>query len=396
MNAIEACSLGKCYTVRGLGAPTLFGSLSRGLFRRPPAEKFWAIRGADFSIPAGRTVGVVGPNGAGKSSLLGLVAGTITPTEGSVRAHGRISSLLELGAGFHPDLSGRENVYLNAAILGIPREDVRRKFDGIVDFAEIRDFIDMPVKHYSSGMYVRLAFAIAVEMNPDILLIDEVLAVGDTAFQMKCLDRIRKFQQAGKTLLFVSHALDTVEAFCDEVLLIHGGRLVQRGPPGEVLFSYLKSYMGRIGMINVEEYGTREVEMRQVRLLDEAGHETDTFATGSRMVVEIDYFAKTRVDRPVFGFGVKTANAFHVFGSNTQIAGYPMAAIEGPGTMRLSIGPLHLMKGRFFLSLAVHSWDHATQYHRQEDLHPFVVHDASGAAGVFHLPCAWELRPGPG
>jgi ABC-type polysaccharide/polyol phosphate transport system ATPase subunit len=149
-------------------------------------------------VPRGSTVGVVGPNGSGKSSMLGLLAGTITPTEGTVHTEGRLSSLLELGAGFHPDLSGRENVFLNAALLGIPREDVKRRLDHIIDFAGLRDFIDMPVKNYSSGMYVRLGFAVAVEMDPDILLIDEVLAVGDMAFQMKCFDRIREFQQRAK------------------------------------------------------------------------------------------------------------------------------------------------------------------------------------------------------
>ncbi len=177
MNAIEAVNLGKCYTRKGTGTPTLFGALTGRA--RQTSEPFWCLRDVNFEIPAGRTIGVIGPNGSGKSSLLGLAAGTITPTEGRIHTHGRISSLLELGAGFHSELSGRENVFLNAALLGIPREDVRKKFDHIVDFAELREFIDMPVKHYSSGMYVRLGFSVAVEVDPDILLIDEVLAVGD-------------------------------------------------------------------------------------------------------------------------------------------------------------------------------------------------------------------------
>lgn len=394
MTAIEAKGLGKWYRKQGVGLPTLRGALPRWL-RGAPAEGFWALRDINFTISAGQTVGIIGPNGSGKSSLLGLIARTMVPTEGSVWTTGRISALLELGAGFHPDLSGRENVFLNAAILGMAREDIRRRFDYIVDFAELRDFIDMPVKHYSSGMYVRLAFAVAVETNPDILLIDEVLAVGDMSFQMKCLDRIRQFQKKGKTIVFVSHALETVEEFCGKVLLIHEGRLIQQGDPSDVIFAYLKQYMVRLGMLNVEEHGTREVEMRSIRLLDEQGRETTAFRTGGAMIVEIRYHAKERIAQPVFGFNIKTGNGFYVFGSNTQIAKYPIAAIAGDGLIRLRIAPLSLKQGKFFLSLAVHSWDHAVQYHRQEDLHPFLVKDSSDDKGVFQLTCAWEHQPTP-
>ena len=394
MIAIEAQNLGKRYRKQGVGFPSLLGAFHT-IARRQEQEYFWALRGVNFAVQCGQTVGVVGPNGSGKSSLLGLIAGTITPTEGTVRTTGRISSLLELGAGYHHALSGRENVYMNAAILGIPREDVRRRYDAIVDFAGLREFMDMPVKHYSSGMYVRLAFSVAIEMNPDILLIDEVLAVGDMAFQMKCLDRIRDFQKRGKTILFVSHALETVEQFCHEVLLIHEGHLIQKGDPAEVIFAYLKSYMVRIGMLNVEEHGTREVEIRQVRMLDGAGNETATFFTGRPMTIEIHYDAHRRVEQPVFGFNIKTGNGFYVFGSNSQIEKYSVDMIEGPGVMRLTLNPLALMAGRFFLSLSIHSWDHATQYHRQEDLHPFIVKDASEAMGIFRLNNTWELKRQP-
>jgi ABC-type polysaccharide/polyol phosphate transport system ATPase subunit len=394
MNVIEARNLGKWFRRQGLGTPTLLGSLPRWLRGAKP-DGFWALREINFAIRKGQTVGVIGPNGSGKSSLLGLVAQTMIPTEGSVVTTGRISALLELGAGFHPDLSGRENVFLSAAILGIPREDIRKRFDHIVEFAGLRDFIDMPVKHYSSGMYVRLAFSVAIEMNPDILLVDEVLAVGDMAFQMKCLDRIRAFQRQGKTILLVSHALETVEEFCSDVLLIHEGRLIMQGAPTEVISTYLRQYMVRIGMLNVEEHGTREIEMRAIRLLDEEGRESSTFRSGGAMTVEIDYASQRRIERPVFGFNIKTGNGFYVFGSNTQIAHVPIDAVEGNGRVRLRIEPLTLKQGRFFLSLAVHSWDHAVQFHRQEDLHPFLVKDASGDKGVFQLHCNWEHRSTP-
>ncbi len=390
MIAIEARNLGKSYRVRGVGPPTLFGALT-GIARRRPMEPFWALREVSFDIARGRTIGVIGPNGSGKSSLLGLTAGTIAPSTGHVRATGRIASLLELGAGFHPDLTGRENVFLNAALLGIPREDVRRKFDPIVEFAGLQDFIDQPVKHYSSGMYVRLGFAVAVEMDPDILLIDEVLAVGDIAFQLKCLDRIRDFQRRGKTLLFVSHALQTVEEFCDEAFLIHHGRLVARGAPGDVILQYVKAYMGEGGQLFTQEYGTREVEFTGVRLLDEHGAESATFTTGRPMLVEIAYVAHRRIERPVFGYSIKTGNGFYVYGSNTQIAGVALEAIAGAGTLRLRLDPLTLMHGNFFLSLSIHSWDHAQQYHRREDWYPFAVRNPTGALGIFQLHDRWEV-----
>jgi ABC-type polysaccharide/polyol phosphate transport system ATPase subunit len=394
MIAIEAQGLGKWYRKQTSAAPTLFGAAA-GWLRGRRAEPFWALREVSFQVPRGMTIGVIGPNGSGKSSLLGLVAGTIAPSAGRVRAEGRIASLLELGAGFHSELTGRENIYLNAAILGIPREDIRKRFDHIVDFAGLREFIDMPVKHYSSGMYIRLGFAIAVEMNPDTLLIDEVLAVGDIAFQLKCMERIRDFQRKGKTLLFVSHALQTVEEFCHEVFLIHAGRLVERGNPPEVILKYIQSYMGEGGLVHTQEYGTREAEIAAVRLRDESGSETGLFTAGRPMIADIHYRARKRIERPVFGFSVKTGNGFYVFGSNTQIARCDIPAIEGEGVVSLRIDPLNLMQGNFFLSLALHSWDHATQYHRQEDWYPFSVRNPTGATGIFHLNAAWSHRPEP-
>ncbi len=391
MNSIEARNLGKCYRMMGSAPPTLMQTVS-SLVRRESTGQFWALRGVNFDIPKGRTVGVIGPNGSGKSSLLGLVAGTITPSEGSVRADGRVAALLELGAGFHSELTGRENVYLNGAVLGIAREDIRRRFDHIVEFAGLREFIDMPVKHYSSGMYIRLGFAIAVETDPDVLLIDEVLAVGDIAFQLKCLDRIRDFQKRGKTLLFVSHALQTVEEFCHEVFLIHKGQLVARGDPPDVILQYIKSYMGEGGSLHSMEYGTREAEITDVRLLDENGVETGIFNTGRAMTVDIGYKARRRIEKPVFGFSLKTGNGFFVFGSNTQIAGFAIDHLEGEGRIRLKLDPLTIMQGNFFLSLSLHSWDHAIQYHRREDWYPFVVKNPTGALGIFHLASAWETE----
>lgn len=389
--AIEVENLGKSYRLRGIAKSSLRDILVHG-WKKQQTEAFWALRDVSFTVPRGSSVGVVGPNGSGKSSLLGLIAGTITPTTGTVKTHGTISSLLELGAGFHPDLSGRENVFLNAAILGIPREDIARRMDHIIEFSGLRDFIDMPVKSYSSGMYVRLGFAVAVEMNPEILLVDEVLAVGDLAFQMKCLDRIRDFQKRGKTILLVTHDLTTVEQFCDDVKLIHQGHLVAQGDPSDVILTYLKTYMARIGHLNVEEHGTREVEFADVRLLDENGKEATTFTTGRTMDIEIHYRAKQPMDQVVFGFSIKTGNGFFIYGTNTQIMNVPVPTLSGDGVVRLKIEPLSLMEGKYFLSLAIHSWDHTVHYHRREDWYPFAVKSESPAHGIFQLPCEWQIN----
>jgi len=390
MNAIEARLLSKCYRMQGSVAPTMFGKLAH-IFRREPPKLLWAMDNVSFDIRRGETIGVIGPNGSGKSSLLSLIARTTAPTSGSVFSRGRVSSLLELGAGFHSELTGRENIFLNGAILGIPKKTLVKRFDGIVDFAGIREFLDMPVKFYSSGMYVRLGFAIAVEMDPDILLIDEVLAVGDTAFQIKCLARIRDFQRRGKTLVLVSHALQTVEEFCDRVFLIHKGKLVCEGKPSEVIFTYLKSYMGEGGGIHAVEYGSRDAEITGVRFIGSSGAETGTFGMGEPFAVEISYRARKRIDQPVFGFAIKTGNGFFVYGSNTQIAGFGIDHVEGQGRIMLKINPLTLMHGNFFLSLSVHSWDHAIQYHRLEDWYPFVVKNSTQEQGIFRLNSSWEM-----
>jgi len=391
--AIKAENLGKAYRRQSMAAPTLMSKLTN--WRRAGDDQlFWALHNVTFSIPRGITVGVVGPNGSGKSSLLGLAAGTIFPTEGSITCNGRISSLLELGAGFHPDLSGRENVFLNASVLGIPREDIAKKMDGIIEFASLSEFIDMPVKHYSSGMYVRLGFAVAVEMNPDVLLVDEVLAVGDMAFQMKCYDRVKAFQKQGKTILLVTHDLVAAEQFCDDIKLVHKGNLVAEGNPSDVVLTYLKSYMTRIGQLNVEEHGTRDIEMLEVALRDEQGTAGTSFISGQRLAVDIHYRAKKRIENPVFGFSVKTGTGMFIFGTNTQIMKVPIPVVEGEGVMRLVMEPLSLMEGKYFLSLAIHSSDHATQFHRREDWYPFAVKNAdAGHMGVFQLPCRWEQVP---
>src|SRR5512133_3931080 len=243
MNAIEvdhATKIYRKYTGRRQFA-TLKSALLSGTVVRDlnPDETFAAVRDVSFQVPAGCTYGIVGRNGSGKSTMLKLVAGITKPTQGRVRVHGRISALIELGAGFHPEISGRENVYINGIMLGLTKREITRRFDEIVEFADLRDFIDAPVKTYSSGMYMRLGFAVAIHVDPDVLLIDEVLAVGDEAFTHKCLDKFAEFRRRNKTILLVTHSLNLVEKFCDDVLWLDSGRIRGEGDPRRVVSAYI-------------------------------------------------------------------------------------------------------------------------------------------------------------
>lgn len=201
-------------------------------------EPFYALRDVSFTITQGETVAIVGRNGSGKSTILKLIAGVMAPSTGDVRVYGRVSPLIELGAGFHPDLTGRENIHLNASILGMPAKEIKAQFQAIVDFAELWDFIDTPVKRYSSGMYIRLGFSVAVHSNPEILLVDEVLSVGDTYFQEKCLAKMHEFQAQGTTMVLVSHSMELVQRFCERVIFINGGHLIDEGPPAKIIDEY--------------------------------------------------------------------------------------------------------------------------------------------------------------
>jgi len=205
-------------------------------------EPFYALRDVSFTIRQGETVGIVGRNGSGKSTILKLIAGVMAPSTGDVRVYGRVSPLIELGAGFHPDLTGRENIHLNASILGMSAKEIKAQFQAIVDFAELWDFIDTPVKRYSSGMYIRLGFSVAVHAEPEILLVDEVLSVGDTYFQEKCLAKMQEFQAKGTTMVLVSHSMDLVQRFCERVIFINGGRLVDEGPPAKIIDEYMHMF----------------------------------------------------------------------------------------------------------------------------------------------------------
>ena len=389
---ISAEHLTKAYQLRRATGTRTLKSAVIGLVknRRDPKEDFFALDDICFEVRKGETLGIIGANGAGKSTLLALLTGTISPTSGSVTTCGSISSLLELGAGFHPDLTGRENVYLYGAIMGISREKMQRRFDDIVDFAGLAKFIDQPVKHYSSGMYIRLAFAVAVEVDPDVLLIDEVLAVGDSDFQRKCLRKMSDFRDAGKTMLIISHDLSTVQSVSDRILLLDHGKLLGIGDPKVTIEEYESLARKEHTKSLRREWGTGEMRITGATFFDSQGAKTETLAWGRPIRVDIFYDAITRIEKPVFGFSVADDTGRLIFGNNTQIEGVELKSVKGKGHVSLCMDKLPLAAGTYLFSFSVHSSDHKVNYHRMDHCFPVAVLSEKRFEGCCHMDCRWE------
>jgi len=382
----------KKYLIQYGKEPTFKGAVLDWLRKRQTFTSFPAPQGINLRIEKGETVGIIGENGSGKSTLLEIVAGIVKPTSGTVSTRGSIATLIELGAGFHGDLSGRENIYLNGSILGFSKKEMDRKYRAIVEFSELQKFINTPVKYYSSGMYVRLGFAIAVEVDPDILLVDEVLAVGDEHFQNKCLRRISKFQDEGKTILFVSHALDLVEEICSRVVLLAEGKIKKQGKPREVLKNYRKIVRNKDEQLKPRESGTKDAVIESVEFLGKEGEKKTRFLTADTLVARIHYHAPTRIESPVFGFSIHGQDGKNFFGSNTQLASYPLEYIEGNGSIKLIIDRLSLFKGNFFFNFSLHSFDHKIQYHRLDFFYQIEVENPRQEDGFLKMPHRWDFE----
>ena len=379
-----------------------------GLLRpRKPGEAFWALRDISFQVNEGQSLGLIGHNGAGKSTALKLMTRILEPTTGSVFLRGRVAALLELGSGFHPDLSGRENVFLNGSLMGFSRRDMQARLDEIVDFSGIGSFIDMEVKHYSSGMYTRLAFAVATAVDPDILITDEVLAVGDESFQRKCMERIYSFRQQGKTIIFVSHALETVRTLCDIGVWLDHGEARTVGVVGEVIDDYLADTNKREaedrrhaaenepqGDEATWRRGSREIEIVKVELLDAEGQQRDVFPTGAPVTVRTHYVAHQPIRRPVFGVALHHEGGLWLSGPNTRFDGVNIPEVRGAGYVDYTIAALPLLMGRYLVSVAVvddsmlHTYDHHDRHYR------LVVQseDIRERYGILSVPAKWEWR----
>jgi ABC-type polysaccharide/polyol phosphate transport system ATPase subunit len=433
MNAIDVVNVSKVYRryARRKQFATLKSALLKGSLIRDlqPDETFPALRGVTFNVPKGCTYGVIGRNGSGKSTLLKCVAGITRPNEGSISVDGRISALIELGAGFHPEISGRENVFINGIMLGLSKREIQRRFDEIVEFAELEDFIDAPVKTYSSGMYMRLGFAVAIHVDPDILLIDEVLAVGDQAFTVKCLDKFAEFRRRNKTILLVTHSLDLVEKFCDRALWLDKGRTLAEGEPRRVVASYLidveKSEEQELAtaeaarlrsagasteapasapaagpadsgapsdMFKATEgrWGSREVEITEVVLTGASGQTGHVFQSGERIQVHLKVRAHQPTNDFVFGFGLFNADGICCYGTNTYLEELEPAAIAGDGEVRFDISHLDLVEGTYKIDVAAHKLDgYPYDYHRL--LYTFRVKSRTKDVGIYRPAHRWEF-----
>ncbi len=377
-------------------------------FRGRDRHEITALQDVSFQVRHGETLGFIGHNGAGKSTLFSIIAGTMKPTAGSVATHGTISSLLELGAGFHPDLTGRENVMLYGTIMGIPRATMRRRFDDVVDFAgpRVAEFIDQPVRFYSSGMFVRLGFAVAVQVDPDILLVDEVLAVGDADFQRRCLDKMDEFRRAGKSMLLISHDIATIRRVSDRIAYLDHGKLMGLGNPDEIADCYRAAVLRENGHGDIDpdlplvllehrnDWGTHDVEFTEVSFIDPV---TGAALAGAvreasdRVALRLHWKAKRRFENSVVGFSIADAETgFRIFGSNTQIEKAGPVTLDGCGSIRLDFDLSNLQGGDYMLSFSMHDAEHKCNYHRLDNHLLLKVDKKRMYDGIVTVPCAWS------
>jgi ABC-type polysaccharide/polyol phosphate transport system ATPase subunit len=352
-NAVSVEGVSKRFRLYRERNQSLKAALMRG--KRAKYEEFWALRDVSFEIPEGSTFGLIGENGSGKSTLLKCIAKILQPDEGKVTARGRLAALLELGSGFHPELSGRENVYLNGSILGLRRKELEAKFDEIVDFAGIGEFIDQPVKNYSSGMYVRLGFAIAINIDPEILLVDEILAVGDSAFQQKCMDKFADFRKAGKTVVIVSHAMGSMRSMCDHAAWLQKGHLIEVGPTAKTVDDYVDSTHVEREQVTDDamRWGTGEAIITEVLLVDSHGARSTRFRTGEQFTIRINFQFTERIATPVFGLAITTLDGHYLWAFHSRDGEFVPDAVEGKGSVDMTVPALMLQPGTFEVTASI-------------------------------------------
>ncbi len=428
MFAVKVTDLSKRFRIYLDKAPSL---KERAIFwDRNRTEDFWALRDINLQIQQGTTVGLIGRNGSGKSTLLKVISRILYPTSGSLEVNGRVSTLLELGAGFHPDYTGRENIFLNASILGFSRREIKDKLDSIIAFAELGDFIDNPVRNYSSGMYMRLGFSVAVHVEPDILLVDEVMAVGDLGFQKKCAEKISEFRSRGKTIIFVTHDMSLAQRICDELIWLENGALVANGKARDVVNQYLDLVAAReeermlyehqqavskektqtIEINEVEKqdhaqqdsknvaqkdkpdrWGNNMVEITAVRMRNQEGIESYSYECGQSATIIIDYIMHQKTQNIVFGIGIFRNDDIHCYGTNTDIDHFEVDAFPSAGTLECSIQNLHLLEGRYRLDVAVCGKE-GIPYDYWTKCLEISVFTRYKDSGVSRLEHQWELK----
>jgi lipopolysaccharide transport system ATP-binding protein len=409
-DAIRVQNLGKQFNSYHTDLPITFHKAIFGGFRRlRHVERFWALRNVSFSVSHTHMLGILGRNGAGKSTLMRLIGGVGKPDEGDIEVKGQISGLLELGAGFHPDLTGRDNTFINGVISGLTRRDVKRKFDEIVAFAELEKSIDKPLRTYSAGMRMRLSFAIAIHTRGEILLIDEVLAVGDVAFRHKCFERIKKLKSEGRTIVFISHNTNQIKSFCDKALWLHAGRVMKYGTPEEVVNDYLKkmelepydsvsstkqtskSIRSKLS-INENSCRNSNPKILSVRLLDLDGLPVTGLNSGDPLRVEIEFQTFQPIETPIFGVGIYRKDHQVCCRTNTSATGLSLPTIQGREKIKLCLERLDLEGGKYYINVGIYeqNWNYTYDYHW--NAHQFFVRPTRGdRKSILNPPLRWEI-----
>ncbi len=410
--AIACEQVSKSY--RLWGRRSQFATLKSALLKRDlkltPETSVAALKNVSFVIDRGEAFAIIGRNGSGKSTLLKIISGILKPTSGVVRVNGRIAALIELGAGFHPEITGRENIVINGIMLGLSRREIEKRFDAIVEFSGIGEFIDQPVKTYSSGMYVRLGFAVAVHVDPEILLIDEVLAVGDEEFSQKCIAKIQEMKYRGVTLLFVTHQLDQARNLCDRALWLDHGAAAAIGDPARVVDDYLQAVSGGVGAgapagptgetpaatskdSEEERWGSGEVILKRVAVTDDKGRELVALGAGSAVAIEMDVEVRVPQDDFVFGVGIYHADGTCVYGTNTDLEGLMPQHLDADGRVRFVMTSLDLVAGTYRVDAAVHTRNGRAFDYRRGVLR-FVVGSRVHDIGVYRPKHQWRFEGG--
>jgi lipopolysaccharide transport system ATP-binding protein len=402
--AIIVNKLGKRYSRYHAERPvTIMETVLSGLRRMKPVEYFWALRDVSFTVSPGQMLGILGHNGAGKSTLLQLIGGVGCPDEGRIKVNGRIGALLDLGAGFHGDLTGRENVFVTAVVAGLTRREVARRFDAIVEFAELEQFIDNPVRTYSTGMQMRLAFSVAVHTNPDVLLVDEFLSVGDLAFQAKCLQRIAQLKEAGCAIVLISHSVEQIQELCDYALWLRHGEIVAHGEPAVVAGQYRSEMRSQTQKrtplrppqltqsgvelrVNENRFGSLEIEITEVRLLP-----LSEINCGDGLSVEIEYLSTQAIDAPIFGITISREDGQVCCDISTEAVGLSLPMIQGKGQITLHFDRLDLGGGQYFVDVGVYekNWAYAYDYHWH--VYSLLIYSPISEKSILSPPIRWEI-----
>lgn len=405
MDVIEVEHLYKTFRIPHEKKSTLFETLT-GILKPVNYETFNALNDINFTVEEGEILGIIGENGSGKSTLLKILSRIISPTSGNVKVNKRITPFLELGVGFQPDLTAAENVKTYATIMGMQKKEIENKLDDIIEFAGLEKFRDTKLKNFSSGMQVRLAFSTAIQTDPEILLLDEVLAVGDMEFQQKCLDVLNQYRKKGVTVIFVSHDLGAVRRFCDRTLLLDKGKQVVIGNTSDVIDSYVYGDRETVPTIPGEEnevnseiemgaeedirWGDRTIEVKNVEFFDKFGNKSIRFNSLDPMTIRIFYHAHGKIFDPIFGIALYSENGEHLFGTNTELKNIFVDSLNGEGHIDLSIEKISMLYGRFLLTVAIHSRDQKA-YDWHDKLYSFDVIPSSTDVGIFEIPCNWKI-----